>query len=50
MPLGSTDFSTIVNKVRAANADAVFNTLNGESNVAFFKEYTTPASPRRRCR
>ena len=39
-PLGSTDFSTIVNKVRASNADAVFNTLNGDSNVAFFKEYT----------
>ncbi|BBY66455.1 urea ABC transporter substrate-binding protein [Mycolicibacterium helvum] len=39
-PLGSTDFSTIVNKVRSSNADAVFNTLNGDSNVAFFKEYT----------
>src|SRR6478736_5728653 len=39
-PLGSTDFSTIVNKVRSADADAVFNTLNGDSNVAFFKEYT----------
>ncbi|MBY6413707.1 urea ABC transporter substrate-binding protein [Rhodococcus sp. BP-252] len=39
-PLGSTDFSTIVNKVRAADADAVFNTLNGDSNVAFFREYT----------
>ncbi|MCV7213571.1 urea ABC transporter substrate-binding protein [Mycolicibacterium canariasense] len=39
-PLGSTDFSTIVNKVRASNAGAVFNTLNGDSNVAFFKEYT----------
>lgn len=38
-PLGSTDFSTIVNKVRSANADAVFNTLNGDSNVAFFREY-----------
>lgn len=38
-PLGSTDFSTIVNKVRTANADAVFNTLNGDSNVAFFREY-----------
>ena len=38
-PLGSTDFSTIVNKVRGANADAVFNTLNGDSNVAFFREY-----------
>ncbi|MFA5710074.1 urea ABC transporter substrate-binding protein [Mycolicibacterium sp.] len=39
-PLGSTDFSTIVNKVRASEAGAVFNTLNGDSNVAFFKEYT----------
>lgn len=38
-PLGSTDFSTIVNKVRTADADAVFNTLNGDSNVAFFREY-----------
>jgi urea transport system substrate-binding protein len=39
-PLGHTDFSTITNKVRSADADAVFNTLNGDSNVAFFKEYT----------
>ena len=39
-PLGSTDFSTIVNKVRTANPDAVFNTLNGDSNVAFFREYS----------
>ncbi|MBO3738361.1 urea ABC transporter substrate-binding protein [Actinoplanes flavus] len=38
-PLGSTEFSTIVNKVKAAGAAAVFNTLNGDSNVAFFKEY-----------
>jgi urea transport system substrate-binding protein len=38
-PLGSTEFSTIVNKVKASGASAVFNTLNGDSNVAFFKEY-----------
>lgn len=38
-PLGSTDFSTIVNKVRSSGAGAVFNTLNGDSNVAFFREY-----------
>ncbi|MET8042027.1 urea ABC transporter substrate-binding protein [Micromonospora sp. NPDC005215] len=38
-PLGSTEFGTIVNKVKSAEADAVFNTLNGDSNVAFFKEY-----------
>jgi urea transport system substrate-binding protein len=38
-PLGHTDFTTIVNKVKGAGAAAVFNTLNGDSNVAFFKEY-----------
>ncbi|NUT37830.1 MAG: urea ABC transporter substrate-binding protein [Hamadaea sp.] len=38
-PLGSTEFGTIVNKVKASKATAVFNTLNGDSNVAFFKEY-----------
>ena len=38
-PLGSTEFGTIVNKVKASKADAVFNTLNGDSNVAFFHEY-----------
>ena len=38
-PLGDTEFSTIVNKVQASGADAVFNTLNGDSNVAFFKQY-----------
>jgi len=38
-PLGHTDFATIVNKLKASGADAVFNTLNGDSNVAFFKEY-----------
>jgi urea transport system substrate-binding protein len=47
-PLGHVDFATIVNKVKAAGADAVFNTLNGDSNVAFFKEYRnaglTPAA------
>lgn len=38
-PLGSTDFSTIANNVTASDADAVFNTLNGESNVAFFSQF-----------
>lgn len=38
-PLGYTDFSTILNKVKSAGAGAVLNTLNGDSNVAFFKEY-----------
>ncbi|MDR2113972.1 MAG: urea ABC transporter substrate-binding protein, partial [Bifidobacteriaceae bacterium] len=38
-PLGHTDFSTIVTKLKSSGADSVFNTLNGDSNVAFFKEY-----------
>lgn len=40
-PLGSTDFATIVSKMKNSGATAVFNTLNGDSNVAFFKEYTS---------
>jgi len=37
-PLGHTEYGTLVNKVAAAKPDAVFNTLNGDSNVAFFKQ------------
>lgn len=37
-PLGHTEYSTVINKIRAANPDVVFNTLNGDSNVAFFKQ------------
>nr|WP_229805694.1 urea ABC transporter substrate-binding protein [Microbispora rosea] len=37
-PLGHTEYSTLVNKVAEAKPDAVFNTLNGDSNVAFFKQ------------
>jgi urea transport system substrate-binding protein len=37
-PLGHTEYSTLVNKLVAAKPDAVFNTLNGDSNVAFFKQ------------
>jgi urea transport system substrate-binding protein len=39
-PLGSVEgIPTIVNRVRASGADAVFNTLNGDSNVSFFTQY-----------
>lgn len=37
-PLGYTDYSTIINKIKTAKPDVVFNTLNGDSNVAFFKQ------------
>jgi urea transport system substrate-binding protein len=35
---GSNDFSTIIAKIKSTNADVVYNTLNGDSNVAFFKQ------------
>jgi urea transport system substrate-binding protein len=37
-PLGHTDYTTVVTKILAAKPDVVFNTLNGDSNVAFFKQ------------
>lgn len=37
-PLGHTEYSTIISKIKAAKPDIVFNTLNGDSNVAFFKQ------------
>jgi urea transport system substrate-binding protein len=37
-PLGNTDYSAVVSKIKSAKPDAVFNTLNGDSNVAFFKQ------------
>ena len=37
-PLGHTEYSTVINKIKASKADIVFNSLNGDSNVAFFKQ------------
>ncbi|MBI1844382.1 MAG: urea ABC transporter substrate-binding protein [Actinobacteria bacterium] len=37
-PLGHTEYGTIVTKLKSAKPDVVFNTLNGDSNVAFFKQ------------
>jgi urea transport system substrate-binding protein len=37
-PLGHTEYGTVINKLKAAKPQAVFNTLNGDSNVAFFKQ------------
>lgn len=43
-PLGSTEYGTIINKIQGAKPDAVFNTLNGDSNVAFFKQLRSAGS------
>lgn len=37
-PLGHMEYSTVVNKIKAARPDVIFNTVNGDSNVAFFKQ------------
>lgn len=37
-PLGHTDYSTIISKIKQAKPNVIFNTLNGDSNVAFFKQ------------
>ncbi len=37
-PLGHTDYNTIISKIKKEKPDVVFNTLNGDSNVAFFKQ------------
>jgi urea transport system substrate-binding protein len=38
LDLGSTDVQTLVQKVLDAKPQVIFNTLNGDTNVAFFKE------------
>jgi urea transport system substrate-binding protein len=37
-PLGGTEFSGVIGKITAAKPDIIINTLNGDSNVAFFKQ------------
>jgi urea transport system substrate-binding protein len=37
-PMGHSDYNTIINKIKTAKPDVIFNTLNGDSNVAFFKQ------------
>ncbi len=40
LPLGNTEVTAIITKIRAALPDGgvIYNTLNGDSNVAFFKQ------------
>ena len=38
VPMGETSFSAIVGKIIASKATVILNTLNGDSNVAFFAE------------
>jgi urea transport system substrate-binding protein len=38
-PLGSTEFSTNINKITSSGADVVFSDLVGDQIVAFYKQY-----------
>jgi len=37
-PLGSIKFSEIIEKIKKSKADVILNTINGDSNIAFFKQ------------
>lgn len=37
-PLGHTEYSSVISKIKEAKPEVIFNTLNGDSNVAFFKQ------------
>ena len=38
IPLGNTEFATIINKIKAAKPDVIYSTVVGGSNVAFYKQ------------
>jgi urea transport system substrate-binding protein len=37
LPLGATDVAAVVKKIREAKPDLIVNTINGDTNVAFFR-------------
>ncbi|MEJ2061569.1 MAG: transporter substrate-binding protein, partial [Gammaproteobacteria bacterium] len=39
IPLGGEDFTDLMGKIRALRPDVIFNTLNGDSNLAFFRQF-----------
>jgi urea transport system substrate-binding protein len=45
VPLGGSDFSAVINKIKVAKPQIIFNTLNGDSNVSFFKQMTAAGLP-----
>jgi urea transport system substrate-binding protein len=45
VPLGGSDFSAVINKIKLAKPDIVFSTLNGDSNVSFFKQMAAAGLP-----
>jgi urea transport system substrate-binding protein len=45
VPLGGSDFSAVINKIKLAKPDIIFSTLNGDSNVSFFKQMAAADLP-----
>jgi urea transport system substrate-binding protein len=39
VPLGHSDFSSVINRIRAEKPDVIFSTLVGDSDVAFARQY-----------
>ncbi len=39
LPLGTTEFGDVIEKIKQAKPDVVFNTINGDSNMAFYQQY-----------
>ena len=42
-PLGHTEFSSIINKIKAAKPECIYSTVVGGSNVAFYSSCAPPA-------
>jgi urea transport system substrate-binding protein len=38
VPLGGTDFSQVVADIQRTHPDVIFNTINGDSNIAFYRQ------------
>ncbi|NEP56481.1 MAG: urea ABC transporter substrate-binding protein [Symploca sp. SIO2G7] len=39
LPLGTQDFRAIITKIKQQAPDVVFSTINGDSNLAFYRQY-----------
>ena len=39
LPLGAQDFADVIAEIRRLRPELVFNTLNGDGNLAFFRQY-----------
>jgi urea ABC transporter urea binding protein len=39
IPLGGDDFADLMDKIRTQRPDVIFNTLNGDSNLGFFRQF-----------